>query len=95
MQGLNSVLLHCRQILHHEGWVLTVLRGLGSGRCERSSLKKPRGIHCFVKNKGDMLDFLGGPVVKSLPAKQEIWVQSLVRETSTCHRATQPVCHSS
>ena len=34
-------------------------------------MKELREIHCFVKKKkkkGDILDFLGGPVVKSLPA---------------------------
>ena len=35
--------------------------------------------------------FPGGPLVKNLPAKGGAWVQSLVREDSTCHRATKPV----
>ena len=39
------------------------------------------------------VDFSGGPVVKSPPAKAGAEVQSLVQEDPTCHGATKPMCH--
>jgi len=40
------------------------------------------------------MGFPGGSVVKSPPAMQETWVQSLLQEDPTYHRATKPVHQS-
>ena len=36
----------------------------------------------------------GGPVAKNQPAMQGTWLQTLVQEDFTFHRATKPVYHS-
>ena len=39
-------------------------------------------------------DFPGGTVVKNPPANAGTWVRALVREDTTCHGATKPMCHN-
>ena len=48
--------------------------------------KVPRfgGTHVSVEQERDVGDFPGGPVVKTLLQEQGEWVQSLVRELSSC-----------
>ena len=38
--------------------------------------------------------FPGGSVVKNPLSMREMWVQSLIQEDPTCHRATKPVHHN-
>ena len=47
-------------------------------------------------NKAKIKDkcFKDGSVVKNLPANAGTWVQSLIQEDPTCHRATKPVHHN-
>ena len=48
--------------------------------------KVPRfgGTQVSVEQERDVGDFPGGPVVKTLLPEQGAWVQSLVRELSSC-----------
>ena len=39
-------------------------------------------------------DFPGGLWLRIYLSIQESWVQSLVWEDPTCHRATKPMCHN-
>ena len=41
-----------------------------------------------------LLGFPGGAVVKNPPANAGAWVQVLVWEDPTCHRATKPMHHN-
>ena len=41
--------------------------------------------------RGELVDFLGGPIVNNPAANAESQIRSLVWEDSTCHRAPQPV----
>ena len=38
--------------------------------------------------------FPGGSVVKNPLSMRKMWVQSLIQEDPTCHRATKPVHHN-
>ena len=49
-------------------------------------------LNIFIKKMA--LGFLGGAVVKNLPANAGTRVQPLVREDPTCRGATKPVRHN-
>ena len=60
--------------------------------CRFDTWSKPEWLDCEESNEGDTCDtsFPGGSVVKNLPAKQYMWVRSLVRKIPG-RRKRQPV----
>ena len=71
------------------------LRGQKKKKRKFSNVHKYHKQYCRLQSsRSQQLGFHSGPVVKNPPANAGTWVQSLVQEDPTCHKATKPMGHS-